>query len=323
MQWRGIWTRNRFRRLAGVAVAATVGIAGIAVAPTAAQAAGGRVAIVDQRHGAIKIFSLSDADWSSGRPLWTWQPGNVGGWTNLSDVKFRSYGGRGVVLVAASGGNVGTVDYKSKRLTWSAKPGENPHAIELLPTGGVVVASSGGHLFAYGKGGKAKSDTETFPDAHGVLWDPNLRRLWAFGGTRLCSYRIGGSATRPTFTDRSCWSRPPTGQRFTGGHDLSRVYGTQTVLWLSTRQHVYRYDYNTNSLTAAPRDSDSPRIKSVGNQPGGGLIVETQVFHNNQSDNTWGNGNVWLYNANGSYYGHRFVRGATIYKARPVVWESR
>ncbi|GAB3138881.1 hypothetical protein GCM10027290_07050 [Micromonospora sonneratiae] len=37
-------------------------------------------------------------------------------------------------------------------------------------------------------------------------------------------------------------------------------------------------------------------------------------------DGTWGNGNVWLYRLDGSYAGNRWVRGAAIYQARPVVW---
>jgi hypothetical protein len=62
-------------------------------------------------------------------------------------------------------------------------------------------------------------------------------------------------------------------------------------------------------------------IKSIGNQPGG-LVITTQVTKAN-SNGSWGDGNVWLYNQSGSHVGHRFVRGATIYKARPVVWSYR
>jgi hypothetical protein len=147
-----------------------------------------------------------------------------------------------------------------------------------------------------------------------VLWDPTINRLWALGGTKLCSYRVGGSATSPTLTGKACRTTA------SGGHDLSPMYG-HAALWLSTSGHVYSYNINRGTLLTASGSIDNRSIKSVGNQPGG-LVITTKVTKAN-SDGTWGNGNIWLYNQNGSYVGNRFVRGAAIYKARPVVWSYR
>ncbi|MFU8850409.1 DUF6528 family protein [Micromonospora sp. SL1-18] len=280
--------------------------------PASAQAATGRVAIVDQRSG-VKIFSLGSSSWK-GSPLWSWSPARTAAWSNLSDVKFRSYGGRNVVLVTASGGRAAIIDYSTRKTRWTASPGGNPHAIELLPNGAVVVASSSGRLTAYGKG-RTSGRTYSFPSAHAVLWEPGTRRLWALGGTRLCSYKVGGTATSPTLTNKSCRTTP------SGGHDLSPVYGTSAELWLSTTSHVYTYNINRGTLRRASGYIDNSQIKSVGNHAGG-LVVTTKVTKKN-SDGTWGNGNVWLYKLNGSYVGNRYRPGAAIYKARPVVWSYR
>ncbi|MFD2768235.1 DUF6528 family protein [Micromonospora eburnea] len=294
------------------ALSCAVGVGGAVAMSAPAQAAAGQAAVVDQRSG-VKIFSLGSSSWK-GSPLWSWNAPRTAAWKNVSDVKFRTYGGRKVVLVTASGGRAAIIDYSTKKTRWTASPGGNPHAIELLPNGAVVVASSSGKLTAYGKG-KSSGRSYSFPSAHAVLWEPGTKRLWALGGTKLCSYKVGGSATSPTLTGKACRTTP------SGGHDLSPVYGASAQLWLSTTSHVYTYNINRGTLSRASGYIDNSRIKSVGNHAGG-LVVTTRVTKAN-SDGTWGTGNVWLYKLNGSYVGNRYRPGAAIYKARPVVWSYR
>jgi hypothetical protein len=292
------------------ALAAAAGV--VAVGPTPAFAASGRVAVVDQRNG-IQMFDLSSSSWNGRKSLWSFNPSGHA-WSNLSDVRFRSYGGRNTVLVTASGGMAATVDYATRRVTWSQDVGGNPHSMELLPTGAVVIASSAGRLTAYGKG-RHTPHSVSFTDAHAVLWNAATHRLWALGGTRLCSFAVAGTATSPRLTGRSCTTVP------SGAHDLSPVYGSSTQLWFSTHSHVYQYNINRGTRTRARGYIDEAYIKSVGNQPGG-LVVTSQVSRAN-SDGTWGTANVWLYKQNGAYAGNRYRAGAAIYKARPVVWERR
>jgi Family of unknown function (DUF6528) len=291
------------------------GIAAVAAvtAPLAARAVSGHVGIVDQRHG-VMIFDLASPNWTGEAP-WSWQPRGAQ-WRNLSDVKFRSYGGRNTVLVTASGGGAAIIDHATHRVTWSAQPGGNPHSIELLPTGAVVVASStGNRLSLYGKGRTTDPTLVEFSDAHGVLWDAATHRLWVLG-RKLCSYQLAGSATSPELTGRTCMDA-----KIDGGHDLSPVHGNAVELWFSTSKHVYVYNVNRGTRSPAAGRIDNRSIKSVGNQPGG-LVITTQVKGEN-ADGTWGTGNVWLYNQNGSYVGNRFRPGAAIYKARPVIWDRR
>jgi hypothetical protein len=305
------------------------------IAASTIRAPSGQVGIVDQNHGRVMIFDVAFRDWNR-EAQWSWTPHGAG-WVNLSDVKFRSYGGRNTVLVAASGGKVATVDLTTRRETWSAEPGGNPHAIELLPTGAVAVASStGGRLTLYGKDQHQASDTEKFERAHAVLWDPDNRLLWALGGDQLCSYRIGGSANAPRFdAGKRCKQLPLDGPRQNGeslaeavdAHDLSPVHGNPAEMWFSTRHAVYLYNIRQSSIRRVPGSISQPDIKSVGNQAGG-WVVTSQVKHANPPPHgktipSWGSPNIWLYNPDGSYLGNRFVRGAAIYKARPVVWERR
>ncbi|RSM49765.1 hypothetical protein DMB66_44655 [Actinoplanes sp. ATCC 53533] len=307
---------GRARRLGVLAVTVGVGlgagVAAVLAAPAPASAASGFVAIVDQRNG-ILVFNLASSRWS-GRAKWTFKPTGPA-WKNLSDVRFRKYGGRTTVLVTASGGMAATVDYKTHKVTWKQNVGGNPHAMELLPTGAVVVASSKtGRLTAYGKG-RHTGRSVAFPDAHAVVWNAASGRLWALGGTALCSYAVRGTATAPRLAGKSCVRAPK------GGHDLAQVQGAPSKLWFSSKSHVYQYDINSRTGARAAGYIDNAKIKSVGNQPGG-LVITTQVKGAN-ADGTWGNGNVWLYNQNGSYAGNRYRAGAAIYKARPVVWEAR
>ncbi len=307
---------GRARRLGVLAVTVGVGlgtgVAGVVAAPAPAFAASGSVAIVDQRHG-ILVFNLASSTWS-GRAKWKFnRTGRA--WKNLSDVKFRRYGGRTTVLVTASGGMAAVVDAKTRKVTWSQNVGGNPHAMELLPNGAVVVASSAtGRLTLYGKGGHTGHPVK-LPHAHAVQWNAASGRLWALGGTALCSYAVAGTATAPRLTGESCVRAPK------GGHDLTQVHGAPSKLWFSSTKHVYQYDITSRTGVRAAGYIDTSKVKSVGNQPGG-LVITTQVKGAN-ADGTWGNGNVWLYNQDGSYAGNRYRAGAAIYKARPVVWEAR
>ncbi|HWO23026.1 MAG TPA: DUF6528 family protein [Kofleriaceae bacterium] len=204
----------------------TGAILAAAPAPRAA-AASGPVAIVDQRHG-VMIFNLASQNWNRDKPSWSWSP-RGDSWRNLSDVKFRSYGGRNTLLVTASSGRAATVDYATRRVTWTATPGGNPHSIELLPSGAVVVASSAtGRLTVYGKGHETSDSHVELPDAHAVLWDAKLNQLWALGGNQLCRYSVEGPEARPKLRRAGCVSTPP------GGHDLSPVHGNPAEMWLST-----------------------------------------------------------------------------------------
>jgi len=174
------------------------------------------------------------------------------------------------VLVTASGGMAATVDAKTRKVTWSQNVGGNPHTMELLPTGAVVVASSkSGRLTAYGKG-RHTGRSVAFPDAHAVVWNAASGRLWALGGTALCSYAVRATATAPKLTGKSCVRAPKA------GHDLTQVQGSLSKLWFSSKSHVYQYDINSRRGVRAAGYIDNPKVKSIGNQPGGPVIT-TQV----------------------------------------------
>ncbi|TKA06203.1 DUF6528 family protein [Actinacidiphila oryziradicis] len=140
----------------------------------------------EQTTNDIIVFD-QDADWATaGAVKWRWSaPGGAGTvWDNLSDVRMRSTRAYGpVVLVAASGGWVGMLRRDSKKVVWHAVPGGNPHAVERIAGGVIVVASSAsGELRLYAD----STHTEPFRTialemAHGVLYDPAHSCLWAIG----------------------------------------------------------------------------------------------------------------------------------------------
>jgi hypothetical protein len=198
------------------------------------------VAVCEQYHDQIRIHA-SRSTW--GTPKWTWSPGG-GGWSNLSDVKFRNTASFGeVALVAASGGNVGIVDKAASgtqgtgSLLWSATSGSNPHAIGRIPNiGAIVTASSGGHLHVYGPTAISKPSTLalvqtiSYAGAHGVRWDDVHSRLWAIGQGRATSYAVSGSYRSTRLVSGVDVSIGSTHL----GHSLDASYATAGSCWPRT-----------------------------------------------------------------------------------------
>jgi len=237
--------------VAGAALAPTGLLAGTAAANPPDQT----VCVTEQRTNRLLTFRRQDT-WTESDIVWSWNPG-IGGWYNLSDVRFRHCTGFGQVsLVAASGGNAGIIRLTDDTeqglddLLWYAEPGGNPHAIERVPDSGVVVtASSAGHLDVYAPSRPAHPDTLTrvqtveLPGAHGVLWSPSLNVLWGIGDKVLKSYRIVGSNRGSRLVE--------TGAQVTFpglGHDLQPDYGKRGRLLITDTYAAYEVD--TTALTA-------------------------------------------------------------------------
>lgn len=285
------------------------------------------VAIVNQGTGRIQVFDSRASDWNSSAALiWSWSPdasngfsGDVG-WGAPSDVKLRNstfFGGQ-VVAIADSRGFCGLLPYPAgDRRLWSVdigRPGpasNNPHAIELLPDGNVAIAASNGNCVRiYTSSQGANSGTYanfTLSSAHGVLWDPTEKILWALGADVLTALEIGGTAAAPVVTEKA-------GYRFAlptmGGHDLFAYYGNKNLLWLTTSKGVYTFNKTTRAFT--PLGSVHDEIKSIGNQPSGQVVLTRA----SACTDGWNTNTVRYYHP--AYT--RTVAGACFYKAR--IWWS-
>lgn len=234
------------------------GLAAVGAAGTAA-AVFGRSALADNEAAAARAnFKIMATEQVSNRILVfnngsSLGNGNIhktlslgaGGWYNLSDVRRRNTAKQGAIgLVAASGGNVGAWDLTGEKhqerndLLWWASPGGNPHAFERIQHfGAFVAASSDGYLTVYaprGSRGQLKRIQHIgLPGAHGVLWDPTYKRLWAIGDYVLRTYSVTGSGSKIKLHPDKKVSIPGK------GHDLQPDYSDKQRLLITDSKGVY------------------------------------------------------------------------------------
>lgn len=198
--------------------------------------------------------------------------------THAAGVKYRTNTVFGDVIIVA-GTRSQIIKYPSGDEVWgTGNSGDNPHSIEILPSGNIVIASSTGgtvRLFrtaALLEGGKSKANTYKdykLKGAHGVLWDPEYGVLWAVGDDQLVAYSISGSGA-----DEELVPMSDMGCRVSGGHDLSADYTDTRYLYL-TGSDVYRFDKETDTLTTTfPQSSklQGKSVKGFSNNPNGNFF---------------------------------------------------
>ncbi|WP_240677461.1 DUF6528 family protein [Actinacidiphila soli] len=156
------------------------------------------IATTEQTTNDVIVFD-QEGDWADASSVvWRWSaPGGSGTpWYNLSDVRLRSTKAYGsVVLVAASGGRTAMLRKSTRQILWQVStPEDNPHAIERLPGGVIVTASTKpGRLRFYADSTHTKPfRTVGLALAHGVLYDPARKALWAIGDKQLIRYSLSG-----------------------------------------------------------------------------------------------------------------------------------
>lgn len=177
------------------------------------------VAGIDQFNGnRIIVYKQCCSDWNDqSAVVWEWTATSTLGYEDfdsigtlkperkkidgIADAKLRYndfYGGS-VVATACGQGFFCLIDYETKECLYSYKNSteKNPHAVELLPDGNMVVASSSGNsvtIYASTQGdAKGYFARYTLKEAHGLLWDPKLELLWALGGDELVCFGISYS----------------------------------------------------------------------------------------------------------------------------------
>ena len=242
-----------------------------------------------------------------------------------SDAKLRYsewYGGY-VVVVCSTKGFVGIVDYETGENLYSRfdSPENNTHAVELLPDGNMVAASTTGNtvtIYASSQGdGDGYYRQYAMEDAHGLLWDAELEVLWALGREYLNAYKVTGSSGRPELELVESHRLPSD-----GGHDLYTVYGTEHMIWVTTSDEVYQFNTSTREFTTDyPGYSElecRASVKGVGSQPFSGTII---TMIPNGAMHTWNSDTINLYrpDQSGGYMHEKKVhRTNAFYKVR--VW---
>lgn len=208
---------------------------------------------VDQRAQRAVLYDLdayAAGNSLDSREIWSISIGHA------ADAKYRENSVFGNVVVV-SGTKAGIYKYPSKETVWSTtNTAQNPHSIELLPSGNVVIASStDGKLRLFKTAALRNNDKSTansytdysLPGAHGVLWDPTYKVLWAIGDYHLKAYKIQGSGKNETLVeDTSKRISLPTGKQH--GHDLSPDYTDTRYLYITTNACVMKVDKSTLTL---------------------------------------------------------------------------
>ena len=252
------------------------------------------IAGVDQYSGnRIVVYKQETPDWNEASAvLWEWTPTKELGYIGfdrkgnlnankrkidgIADAKLRYndfYGGY-VVATVCGQGYLCLIDYETKECLYCYDDSTeiNPHAVELLPDGNMVVASSVGNsvtIYVATQGDdKGYYARYTLTEAHGLLWDPRLELLWALGGEELVAYRVGGTLERPELIKKQSYHLPP--EVGVEGHDLYPVYGESGMLWITADTEVYQFDIAKGTFCTDFVLYDSLRgqhNKSIGNQP--------------------------------------------------------
>jgi len=217
--------------------------------------------------------------------VWSVKAGDGG------DLKYREDTVFGDVILScgsASGGMI--ISYPEGKTLWHTKdPGNNPHAIEILPSGNIVIANStGGYLRLFetsellknpSASGFSHRDYELI-GAHGVVYDPEYGVLWGLGDNELVAFRISGSGTGEKLCRVTGMGvRLPA--QYAGGHDLSADYTSKDHLYLTTVSKVYRFDKKENELIEKfPQYAKLSKnnIKGFSNNPNGNFFF-SRVNH--------------------------------------------
>ncbi|GAA4066711.1 DUF6528 family protein [Actinomadura miaoliensis] len=242
----------------------------------------------DQARRRLVVLDASKRSWVGKRAVrWSWKPTAArgyrdvaGAWGGASDVRVRRWHGRTYVVTAQGAGFVGAIQYPTGRRLWAVNAGRRSglHAAELLPNGNVAVAAANGdwvRVYAASRGRAARKHAQVhLTGAHGVLWDPSRRLLWALGENHLIALRVRGKAHRPSLRVVKRKRLPSA-----SGHDLAPVYGNRNRLWITTHYGVYQYDKRRGAFTTRyrlARRVNKRIVKAVGNNPWTGQVLLTR-----------------------------------------------
>lgn len=244
-----------------------------------------KILITDQKNRALSIYDIDKKDWS--RPDWTWTCDEPT-FTAVDGVKYRYDNNikSDVLAFCSSGGYVAVITYpRGEVVSYIPDAGGNPHSVEILPDGALVLAAStGNYVRIYdtsGLGDISDKYTEVYvPGAHGVLWDPEMEILWALGNTKLYAYAVSEDHKMVELQENTISILTAS----TGGHDLQPVYGKPDWFWVTTNDQVLQVNKKTKEISTRYPGwinlSAMGAVKGIGNFTDGTVVVA-------QAANVW------------------------------------
>jgi hypothetical protein len=259
--------------------------------------------------GDKEVFILDLA--AGGKKAWSWRaedrpeiPADLRMRFGTTD-DCKPVDGGAAILITSSGGAVALVERATGRAVfWAAV--ENAHSAEMLPGGRILVAGSTGKagnrlaLFDRTQPGKELASVP-LQGAHGAVWDPETRTVWALGETELHTYALEGWETAtPALALQRRIDLPDA-----GGHDLRAVPGTRHLV-LTTRKNVWTLDRDCLMFEPHGRLGSREGVKCVDVHPGTGRIAFVQA------ETSWWASRVRFQSPAGELH----LPGERIYKAR-------
>jgi hypothetical protein len=202
------------------------------------------------------------------------------------------------VLVYCYHGGAVIVSFATKEILYhTTAAGENPHSVEILPNGCLVVASSTDNCVnIFAPGSKRASHTITFPNAHGVLWDPANEVLWLEGKNEVSAYLVGGDANAPTLSviGDMRYKTPKSGL-----HDMAPVYGDPNRFFVTCGSGILVFDKTTESFSYDYQGGVAgryhPYVPGCGQFEEDDVLVFTTIREDTMVLNEWCTNKVFIY----------------------------
>ncbi len=202
-----------------------------------------------------------------------------------ASVKYREntvYGD--VVITSSYTAGPTIIEYPSKNVIWCGGAecaGDNPHSVEILPSGNMLsAASSGGTVRLYNnvnitsRGYALKYKTYELSGAHGLLYDPDNNYVWALGSRELVAYDVidNGDGTESLRQVEGLGGILPGRP---AGHDLSADLTDSRYLWITSAYELVRYDKKENKFEIEFPESEAlsrSGLKGFGNNKNNNFI---------------------------------------------------
>lgn len=283
----------------------------------------------DQYNRQIVLYDLDkieEGDDLEDALVWTLEDADY-----CADMKYREDTVFGDVILTTRG----MYSYPSGEAIWiCGNPGNNTHAVEILPDGDIVFANSTGGTVRYFNSSVLLDDPSAnvqwkdheLYGAHGVVYDPEYETLWALGSKELVGYMVMEDGIKEI---GGLGAMLP--EKNQDGHDLSADYSDSRYLYL-TSSTVLRFDKEEcKFIKSFPQSNklSNAATKGFGNNENNNFIFIVCNGKGNENK-PWGGMNIADWCSDKVYYGYwqrdnymkvaEFVTSTrAFYKTRPFI----
>lgn len=193
-----------------------------------------------------------------------WRSNKISG---LSEVKYTKYGGKSAILATTTNGAI-VLEFPSGKQLFHKEIGgyvTNVHSAEVMPDGNVIIVDSKGPIIILRN--DSKVEKQPWKDSvwyllykpHGIYYDRKREVLYVLEYSALYAYKYTetknkkGNLALLHFTNLTLDYYPVDNEKnYQGGHDLYPIDGSKDLLYVTTGEHVYKYDMASYTLAKDP-----------------------------------------------------------------------